>query len=189
MEKPRSGKWWVFCSIIVFFGLIAFSASTAAEFKRTTIKDLRIDGTQCSLPESPAFGLGVAASISLVAAQLFGTYTVGCRPWSTEKEKDSIINGRKKSMAIFLLVLSWISFGLAIILLSGGTSMNRRQPYGDGWLDGECYVVHGGVYIGAAMLGLVNIILIISLIYMVTADTLVQVEQRKIYAHQQIEVK
>lgn len=30
--------------------------------------------------------------------------------------------------------------------------MSRKQPYGEGWLNGECYIVKGGTYVGSAML-------------------------------------
>ena len=35
--------------------------------------------------------------------------------------------------------------------------MSRSQPYGKGWLDGECYLVKDGTYIGSAILVLVTI--------------------------------
>lgn len=33
--------------------------------------------------------------------------------------------------------------------------MNRSQAFGEGWLDGECYLVKDGVYVGSAILALV----------------------------------
>lgn len=50
-----------------------------------------------------------------------------------------------------------MSFVIAVILMSGVISMSRRQPYGKGWLDGECYIVKEGTYIGSAILVLVTI--------------------------------
>ena len=35
--------------------------------------------------------------------------------------------------------------------------MSRSQPYGKGWLDGKCYLVKDGTYIGSAILVLVTI--------------------------------
>lgn len=32
--------------------------------------------------------------------------------------------------------------------------MSRGQPFGEGWLDGECYLVKDGIYVGSAVLGL-----------------------------------
>lgn len=32
--------------------------------------------------------------------------------------------------------------------------MSQRQPFGEGWVDGECYLVKDGVFVGSAFLGL-----------------------------------
>lgn len=50
-----------------------------------------------------------------------------------------------------------MSFGIAVMLMGGAMSMSRRQPYGKGWLGGECYLVKDGTYIGSAILVLVTI--------------------------------
>lgn len=47
-----------------------------------------------------------------------------------------------------------MSYGVAVVLIGGATSMSRSQPFGEGWLDGECYLVKDGVYISSALLGL-----------------------------------
>ena len=50
-----------------------------------------------------------------------------------------------------------LSFGIAVILLIAATSMSRRQLYGVGWLNGECYLVKRGTYAGTAILVLVTV--------------------------------
>lgn len=35
--------------------------------------------------------------------------------------------------------------------------MNRRQSYGKGWLNGECYIVKDGIFVGASILILVTL--------------------------------
>ncbi|XP_019262383.1 PREDICTED: uncharacterized protein LOC109240198 [Nicotiana attenuata] len=50
-----------------------------------------------------------------------------------------------------------ISFGIAVILIGASTSMSRNQHFGEGWLDGECYIVKDGVYTGSAILVLVTL--------------------------------
>lgn len=50
-----------------------------------------------------------------------------------------------------------LSFGFAAILLIAATSMNKRQPYRVGWLNGECYLVKGGTYAGSAILVLITV--------------------------------
>ena len=57
----------------------------------------------------------------------------------------------------FVLVGDRLSFIIAVILLGAGTSMSRRQRYGKGWLDGECYLVKDGIFGGAAMLILLSL--------------------------------
>lgn len=54
-------------------------------------------------------------------------------------------------------MLGRVGFGVAVILLITATSMNRRQTYGVGWLNGECYLVKEGTYAGSAILILVTI--------------------------------
>lgn len=65
-----------------------------------------------------------------------------------------------------------ISFGLAAIFLGTASSMNGRQPYGRGWLRGECYVVKDGIYAGAAVLAAATVVLIVGFISSTTADRL-----------------
>lgn len=50
-----------------------------------------------------------------------------------------------------------MSFVIGGTLLSTATSMSREQPYGLGWLDGECYLVRQGIYIGSGILILIAI--------------------------------
>ena len=54
-------------------------------------------------------------------------------------------------------MLGRLSFGIAVILLIAATSMSKRQPYGIGWLNGECYLVKGWTYAGSGILVLVTI--------------------------------
>ncbi|KAI7986648.1 Protein MODIFYING WALL LIGNIN-1 [Camellia lanceoleosa] len=72
----------------------------------------------------------------------------------------------------------WFSFGIAIVLISAATSMNTRQRYGEGWLDGECYIVKDGVYIGSAILVFVSIGLIIVSDIMTTRKNQVEEEYK-----------
>lgn len=46
-------------------------------------------------------------------------------------------------------------------MLGTGVSMNSKQPYGKGWMDGDCYVVKNGVFGGAAAIAIVAGILIL----------------------------
>jgi hypothetical protein len=71
-------------------------------------KDMKLDGSLCSLPKSPAFELGVAAIAFLTVAQLVGTTaaaTTMCASSSKPNNKSVVTRGRVASVA--LLVLSW----------------------------------------------------------------------------------
>ncbi|KAF5199188.1 Long-chain-alcohol oxidase fao4a [Thalictrum thalictroides] len=109
-------------------------------------KDMKLDGNLCHLPKSPAFILGILACLCVLVAQIIGNIVLVMHFRSAKSE----VMAWKQRTIILMVVLSWISFGFAIILLGVSTSMNRMQPYGKGWLDGECYVVKEGVYNAAA---------------------------------------
>ncbi|OVA12059.1 Protein of unknown function DUF1218 [Macleaya cordata] len=182
MEKSSS-RFVIICSIGLVLCLVAFSACVAAEFKRTKVDDVKLDRKLCYLPGSPAYGLGITASICLSIVQIIGTYAIVKRFCSGEK-KTVVEQSGKQSIAISLLVLSWIIFGFAIILLVATSSMNKRQGYGDGWLDGDCYVVKDGVYLGTAVLVLATIVLLAGSMFLTgMCNWRKQVEQgRKIHA-------
>ncbi|ONK55949.1 uncharacterized protein A4U43_C10F2600 [Asparagus officinalis] len=155
MEKPRYATTPAIVSaVVILLGAAAFACCIAAEFKKSKAEEMRIDGSLCHLPRSPAFGLGIAAVVCLFVALVAGTTVAAIRMWSRDDK-----SRRNISMPIILLVLSWTSFALAAILLGAASSMNNKQLYGEGWMDGECYVVRDGVFIGSAVLAAATIIL------------------------------
>ncbi|XP_078442753.1 chitin synthase, putative (DUF1218) [Wolffia australiana] len=144
MEKPAKPEIpALFFALFAALHLVAFSCCISAEFRKAQEKDLTVEGTLCSLPRKPAFGLGLAALVCLSLAQIFGTSlaVVWLRlPKVTHR------------YPIVSLAVSWVSFGVASVLLGAGTSMNNEQKYGRGWLDGRCYLVRRGVYASAGLL-------------------------------------
>ncbi|KAJ6331297.1 hypothetical protein OIU76_009804 [Salix suchowensis] len=114
-------------------------------------EDLKLSNKLCELPQSHAFGFGIAALTWLVIAQVVGNVMICAHFRHTESSK-----AMKPKIATGLLVFSWVSFGIAAVLLSTASSMSRRQAYGKGWLDHECYVVKDGVFIGSGVLILVT---------------------------------
>ncbi|TKY58440.1 hypothetical protein E2542_SST15501 [Spatholobus suberectus] len=156
MEKPPRCKFTVIFFIIISLslGLISFILCIAAEIKRNKEEDLRWSGKLCYLPSSKAFGLGIAALVSFFLAQLIGNSIL--LKYSCSRRK-SISQYKMPATAKVLVLISWVSFGFAAILLITATSMNRRQPYRVGWLNGECYLVKGGTYAGSAILVLVTV--------------------------------
>lgn len=50
-----------------------------------------------------------------------------------------------------------IGFVMAVTMIGTATSMSRKQSYGEGWLDGECYLVKQGIYIGSGIMVLMSV--------------------------------
>lgn len=79
------------------------------------------------------------------------------------------------------MVLGRVSFVVGVILIGTATSMSKRQPYGRGWLDRECYLVNDGVYIGSGITVLVTVASTVGSAILSVKKT--QVEQgRKVHA-------
>ncbi|EOY25380.1 Uncharacterized protein TCM_016706 [Theobroma cacao] len=176
MGKHRVGFVLIF-SAIASLGLVSFASCLVAEAKRPKKGDLKLDGKLCFLPTSRAFGFGVAALICLSIAQIIGNVAIWANCWWRGKARKA----KKPFLTAILLAISWISFGVAVILLSAAMSMSRTQPYGEGWLDGECYLVRDGVYISSGVLSLAALFALLgAAAMMITVD---QVDQgQKVYA-------
>ncbi|KAF0935490.1 hypothetical protein E2562_034274 [Oryza meyeriana var. granulata] len=151
------------CGIVVLLSATAFSCSLAAEFRKVKEKDMKLDGSLCSLPKSSAFELGVAAIAFLSVAQLVGTTAAATTMCTASKHSKSSTTTRRRGASVAILVLSWVSFAMAVVLLATAASMNHGQRYGRGWMDGDCYVARNGVFGGAAALVVVTALLILGL--------------------------
>lgn len=152
MEKLHLYTYSFIFFIVLSLALLTFIFCVLAEFKKSKLKDVKIDGRLCQLPESEAFWYGVAAIICVSVAQIIGNSIifVGCTVDS--KERRSCCQPKMPTIATIFLFISWINFVISIMLISTTTSMSKRQLYGKGWLDGECYLVKDGVFVGAAIL-------------------------------------
>lgn len=156
MEKNHF-CWALIVSFIIILGSISFTLCFAAEFKKSKKRDLRLDGKLCYLPESDAFGLGIAALVLLFIAEIIGNLLI-CKEFCTKSDHQSNCNKAKRPFIVIIsLSLSWIGFGGVFVLMGAATSMNKSQKFGEGWLDGECYLVKDGVFIGSAILVLITL--------------------------------
>ncbi|KAH7658952.1 Modifying wall lignin-1/2 protein [Dioscorea alata] len=153
--------------MVLFLGSVSFSCCIAAEFKKAKAKEMKLDGSLCALRQSPALGLGITALVCLSIAQMVGTSMAAARICPKHRKSGGLTapGTTNHMLAIAFLLLSWVSFGLAAILLGAGSSMNARQRYGKGWLDGKCYVVKDGVYVGAGVLVLATTLSILALMH------------------------
>ncbi|AQK73977.1 hypothetical protein Zm00014a_022784 [Zea mays] len=167
MEKGSSGPSCraAICGIVVLLCAVAFSCSLAAEFRKVKEKDMKLDGSLCSLPRSSAFELGVAAIAFLFVAQLVGTTAAVSTACAAEPKKRQSSAARGRVAFVALLALSWLSFAVAVVLLATAASMNHGQRYGRGWLDGDCYVARSGVFGGAAALVVVTALITLGLTF------------------------
>ncbi|KAM3322616.1 protein MODIFYING WALL LIGNIN-2 [Capsicum chacoense] len=146
----------ILVSLITALGLVSISLCIAAEFKKTEKKDLRFDGKWCYLPGSVAFELGIGALICLLIAQVIGNLLICTICFSRDHQNSSKPN-KKPTFNSLICVLSWMSFVMGIILIGTSISMSKSQQLGEGWLDGECYIVKDGVYIISAILVFVTL--------------------------------
>ncbi|PON82065.1 hypothetical protein TorRG33x02_221820 [Trema orientale] len=183
MENRQHGYLPILYILVTSLGLFSVASCVAAELKRAKIKDLKLDGRLCYLPESRAFGLGIAALICLCIAQIVGNLVF----WRS-RDKTSSCKAKTPMISTLLLFISWISFGVAAILLGSATSMSRRQPYGKGWLDGECYLVKDGVFIGSAILVLLALGAMLGSAFTTKRRRKTQVEQ-EFTVHEQLDPK
>lgn len=110
-----------------------------------------MEGKLCYLPRSAAAELGVVGLIFLIVTQVTANLLLISRKLCSTEDITSC-KFRMPTLSCALLILSWISFGIAVILIGAATSMSRSQQLGQGWLDGQCYVVKDGVYLGSAIL-------------------------------------
>ncbi|MCL7037631.1 hypothetical protein MKW94_014655 [Papaver nudicaule] len=122
----------VVCVTVGFLGLLAFSLGLSAEIKRIKVSDVTFTSYhECTHPRSVAFALGLTASLSLIIANV-------------------IIN---VSAGSFCCLLS-----LAVLLLLAGTSLNDyKSSKGSTIVGTKCYLVKPGVFVGGAVVSLVNV--------------------------------
>ncbi|KAK3015240.1 hypothetical protein RJ639_007112 [Escallonia herrerae] len=104
MERQQYGFTLPF-SLVVLLGLVSFALCIAAEFKRSKREDLRLDGQLCYLPQSDAFGYGIAALILLFITQVSGNFVI-CRKFCSG-EHSSNCNAKEVTVSSIFLFLSW----------------------------------------------------------------------------------
>ncbi|XP_010529272.1 PREDICTED: uncharacterized protein LOC104806200 [Tarenaya hassleriana] len=142
-----------FHSVVVFLGIASFVSCFTAEFKKPKKEDIRWDGERnCFIPETEAFGLGTAAVLCLGLAQIVGNVVVYIDHRTRHNKTEDGHKAYNLALVRVLLLLSWLSFVVVVLILSTATSMSRRQAYGQGWLDQECYLVKDGIFVASGCL-------------------------------------
>ncbi|KAG9143582.1 hypothetical protein Leryth_020799, partial [Lithospermum erythrorhizon] len=139
--------------------------------------DLRFENELCYLPKSSAFSLGIATLVLLIIAQISGNLLV-CNKFLPGSIGWKI---KQPPLGTIFLIFSWFSFGVGVILISTATSISQNQELGEGWVNGECYIVKDGIFIGSSLMILITVCLISSSAILMMRKR--QVEQgRKVHA-------
>lgn len=135
--------------------MIAFVLGVAAEAMHTKADQVRVtESGRCIYTRSPAFTMGVIATLTVMMAQIILNVAAGCLCCEAHAHYQSPLS---TAIAITCLVLSWISFIVAFFLLSAGVALNDEQN-DESYFSSYCYV-KTGVFAGGAVLSLVAVTL------------------------------
>lgn len=156
----------VICSVVGFLGLVAAALAFAAEGKHIRAGDVQLlpDG-RCRYPRSPALLLGTTSGLALLVAQLIVNISAGCLCCARGGPYRASSN---RTIAIICLVVSWITFVIAFLLLMAGAALNNQRNTDWRTFNGYCYVVKSGVFSGGAVLALATVTL--GIFYYITAS-------------------
>ncbi|KAI8565210.1 hypothetical protein RHMOL_Rhmol03G0242500 [Rhododendron molle] len=164
MEKKAK----VICSVVGFLGLSSAVLGFAAEAK--TIKASQIQVSRvlrrvaCIYPTSPASGLGLAAALTLMVAQIIISITTGCFCC----KRHSYLSNSNRRLAIICCVISWITFVHAFLMLLAGAAINYSHRYYS-YSGSPCPFVKPGFFAGAAVLSLATVVL--GIVYYLALDS------------------
>ncbi|CAH8345685.1 unnamed protein product [Eruca vesicaria subsp. sativa] len=120
-------------------------------------EDVRWDTERnCYIPGSHAFWLGTAALLCFCVAQIVGNVAV-FRIYRTRTEREDGYKITNLTLPTVLLILSWSNFVVVVLILSTAISMSRAQPFGEGWLEENCYLVKDGVFAASGCLAILGL--------------------------------
>lgn len=156
----------VICSVVGFLGLVAAALAFAAEAKHIRAGEVsEMTGGRCIYPRSPALPLGTTSGLALLVAQLIVNISAGCLCCARGGPYRASSN---RTIAIICLVVSWITFVIAFLLLMAGAALNNQHNTDMRTINGYCYVVKSGVFAGGAVLALATVTL--GIFYYITAS-------------------
>lgn len=145
------------CSVVGFLGLLLLATGFAAEGTRVKVDEvIQVSSTTCKYPRSPAMGLGLTASLSLLLAQVTINVSTGCvccvrgaRPPAS-----------KWRTAVICFVISWFTFVIGFLLLLSGAALNGRHSEESYYFGYEmCYVLKPGVFAVATIVSAASLAL------------------------------
>ncbi|XP_057826314.1 protein DESIGUAL 2 [Cryptomeria japonica] len=163
-KMSKSGT--VICSLVGLLGLIAAILGFVAEAKHVRAGEVKMTSSgRCLYPRSPALALGITAAVALLLAQIIVNSVVGCICCLYGNRYPPSSN---RTIAVICLVVSWITFAIAFILLMAGAALNDKHNADIRTFGDYCYVVKSGVFAGGAVLALATVTL--GIIYFITAS-------------------
>lgn len=156
----------IICSVVGFLGLVAAALAFAAEAKHIRANQVTLTPEDtCIYPKSAALQLGIISALALLVAQLIVNISAGCLCCARGRSYGASSN---RTIAIICLVVSWITFGIAFVLLMAGAALNDQHYANMRNFDNYCYVVKSGVFAGGAVLALATVTL--GIFYYITAS-------------------
>lgn len=156
----------IICSVVGFLGLVAAALAFAAEAKHIRANQVTLTPEEtCIYPKSAALQLGIISALALLVAQLIVNISAGCLCCARGRSYGASSN---RTIAIICLVVSWITFGIAFVLLMAGAALNDQHYANMRNFDNYCYVVKSGVFAGGAVLALATVTL--GIFYYITAS-------------------
>lgn len=154
MARHQYGFLLIFSIIVsLSLSLVSFVSCILAESKKAKKEDLKLSNKLCELPQSHAFGFGIAALLWLVIAQVIGNVMI-CTLFR-QRENSNSSKAKKPKIATGLLVLSWMdlagsALGLQLFYWAQPQAWAGGKPMGkDGWTmnamwsEMECLLAQG----------------------------------------------
>ncbi|KAF9625214.1 hypothetical protein IFM89_020771 [Coptis chinensis] len=156
----------VVCVTVGFLGILAAALAFTAEAKKIKGSQVQITALNtCTYPRSPALGLGLAASVSLMIAQMMINVAAGCICCERNRQPSN----SRRTVALFSYVFSWFTFVIAFLLLLSGASLNDQHGEDGTYFGNYCYVLKSGVFAGGALLSLASVAL--GIVYYLTLSS------------------
>ncbi|KAH7855251.1 hypothetical protein Vadar_022903 [Vaccinium darrowii] len=145
----------VIYSVVGFLGVLSIALFVAAEVTRVKASQIQFTSSStCLYPNSPAFGLGLTAAVSLMVAQIIITIAAGCF-YCTPGYYQSDCH---RTLEVIFFVLSWVGFVGAFLELLYGAAPHGHHGNGTKYFGTHpCYFVRSRVFGDAALLSFMSV--------------------------------
>ncbi|KAF8776404.1 hypothetical protein HU200_003537 [Digitaria exilis] len=138
----------IVCSVVGSLGVLSAILGFSAEGTKLTPNDILVFGDECIYPQNPALGLGICATIFLLAAQITVTAVGDCCGCCKSRAFPS---ETKRIIGIVCAVCSWIAAVIAWALLIQGAEWNANVARVTA---PDCFYLKDGIFAGGAVMTL-----------------------------------